>query len=296
MRRKMEMEKCLSLLFYGVTVLCGLQSQGQEVLFSTLDGAKKPVPLDINLSSITNTRELIIMDDFKLLKKSRITGFTFIGQLGKSTPENIKLIKGVRLYIFRGFKTSQPLSDETSLNYFELIREYSSGLKITQQGEQVNISIDIKSLGFSMMLDAGTYGIAFAPIIAVDDIPSDKVWYWYQGTETGKGIAIWEGNSWLLSGSRSVAFSIEGKQLVLDTPESTYAVEVKVYPNPSANGIFTITSPKEIATVLVYDLSGKRVVQDSSEVIDLSAFPKGVYWAAVTCNDGTCFYKKLIKI
>ncbi|MEO4006574.1 T9SS type A sorting domain-containing protein [Flavobacterium sp. CAU 1735] len=295
MRRKMIMKKYLSLLFYGLTITYGLKCQGQEVLFSTLDAVRKPAPLDPNLSSITNTGELIIMDDFKLSKKSQITQFTFIGQLGKPTPENIALIKGVRLYILRAFTTSQPLSEATSLNYFELIREYTPGLKITQQGDQVTIGIDIKSLGFDMILEAGTYGIAFAPIIATEEMPPDKVWYWYQGTDYGAEAVIWDNGGWSSTSFGSVAFSIEGKEVTLGISKSDIqTVTAKVSPNPSYD-VFKISTPKEIVSVVVYNGNGQLVLQNKSKTIDLSAFPKGIYWITVICNDGGQLREKLIK-
>ncbi len=292
MRRVMIIKGYLVLLCCCLQVICGY---GQEVLFSTLDAVRKPVPLEPNLSTITNTRELIIMDDFKLSKKSQITQFTFIGQLGKPTPENIALIKGVRLYILRGFTTNHPLSEATSLSYFELIREYTPGLKITQQGDQITIGVDIKSLGFDMILEAGTYGIAFAPIIATEEMPPDKVWYWYQGTDYGAEAVVWNG-SWSAPGSGSVAFSIEGKKVkkTLHTQEIAPAVVAKVCPNPSYD-VFKISTPKEIVSVVVYNGNGQLVLQNKSETIDLSAFPKGIYWITVICNDGGQLREKLIK-
>ncbi|WP_347068654.1 T9SS type A sorting domain-containing protein [Flavobacterium sp. WV_118_3] len=293
MRRVMRMKGYLVLLCCCLQVIFGY---GQEVLFSTMDEVRKPVPREPNVSSVTNTRELIIMDDFKLSKKSQITQFNFVGQLGKATPENIALIKGVRLYILRAFTTGQPLSEASSLNYFELIREYAPGLKIIQQGDQVIISIDIKSLGFDMILEAGTYGIAFAPIIATEEMSPDKVWSWFPGTDFGNEAVVWDNGGWSSTGSGSVAFSIEGKKVTLGISKSDIqTVTAKVYPNPSYD-VFKISTPKEIVSVVVYNGNGQLVLQSRSETVDLSASPKGIYFLTMTCNDGTQVREKLIKI
>lgn len=293
MKREMIMKKYLLLLCCCLPIICG---HGQEVLFSTLNEVKKPVPLENNLSTITNDRNLVVMDDFKLLKRSQITGFNFVGQLGKVTPENIALITGVRLFILRNFNMNQPLSEDSCLNYFDLGRDYYSGLKITQQDNKINISVDLKPLGVDLIFEAGTYGIAFAPVIKLEGIPLDKVWYWYHGADFGRGARIWKDNTWSFAGSESVAFSIEGKEVTLGIPESnTNAVVTKVYPNPSKD-IFTITAPtKEITSVLVYNVSGQSVLQSTSGIIDLSVFPNGVYWATVIYNDATRTIEKLIK-
>ncbi len=292
MRREMIIKKGLLLLCWGVSMM---YAYGQEVLFSTLNDARRPIPLAPNLSTISNTREFIIMDDFELLKKSQITRFNFVGQLGRTTPENLKFIKGVRLFIRRGFNTLEPLSETSCLSYFNLLQEYYSGLEITQKEDSVSISVDLKPLGVDLILEAGTYGIAFAPIIDVDDMPSDKAWYWFQGADSGADTVLWEGTGWVLLGPGSVAFSIEGKKVTLGMPESdTQTLTTTVCPNPSHN-IFKINTPKTIASIVVYNGNGQLILQHTSETVDLSAAPRGVYWLTVTHNDGTQVRKKLIK-
>jgi len=54
--------------------------------------------------------------------------------------------------------------------------------------------------------------------------------------------------------------------------------EFSVYPNPSLNGKFTITSSSSIqGKNYVYDLNGNLILETESTSIDLSNFPKASY-------------------
>ena len=59
------------------------------------------------------------------------------------------------------------------------------------------------------------------------------------------------------------------------------ASHLSLYPNPS-NGIFTFNESKNIKTVEVYNMMGELVLsQGNAKIINLQAYPKGVYVARV---------------
>jgi len=70
---------------------------------------------------------------------------------------------------------------------------------------------------------------------------------------------------------------------------------VKVSPNPST-GVFNIKSSKKITNTQVVSVDGKSVSSTkSTENVDITNLPKGVYILNVTFEDGTSTTEKLIK-
>jgi len=67
-----------------------------------------------------------------------------------------------------------------------------------------------------------------------------------------------------------------------------------VYPNPT-RGEINIKTDKKIKSSSVFDLSGKVLLQTSSEKINISSFTKGTYLLKVEFVDGTSKTEKVIK-
>jgi len=70
---------------------------------------------------------------------------------------------------------------------------------------------------------------------------------------------------------------------------------LKIYPNPAKDLLF-ITSPEPIEKVTIYDLLGKRLLQENkkTEQINISSLPAGLLFVEVKTNAST-MVKKLLK-
>lgn len=70
---------------------------------------------------------------------------------------------------------------------------------------------------------------------------------------------------------------------------------VKIFPNPSGNGIFKILSNnKDLINCNIYSATGKKIISSqfySHQVIDLSNYESGIYIAAINTNTKTIFAK-----
>ncbi len=76
------------------------------------------------------------------------------------------------------------------------------------------------------------------------------------------------------------------------------SAEITVFPNPSS-GLFNLSSPVQINTISVYDLSGKLVHRsyesDSFATLDLTELSKGMYQIRVETLNGTDTKKLILK-
>jgi hypothetical protein len=77
------------------------------------------------------------------------------------------------------------------------------------------------------------------------------------------------------------------------TPESKVDPVFKLYPNPSSDGLYTLTSEnfEEEAVIMVFDLAGKVVSEVNNfsgdrVSINLEAMPKGIYMIRI--NSASC--------
>jgi len=80
---------------------------------------------------------------------------------------------------------------------------------------------------------------------------------------------------------------------ILSTTEVTKSV-TSIYPNPT-KGEINIKTDKKIKSSTVLDLSGKVLLQTSSEKANISSFTKGTYLLKVEFADGTSQTEKIIK-
>jgi len=301
----MKKIKRLLLLCCSLFVVNFLNAQESKVLFSTFSAEDPPsVPTNFmdNISTVSVTQKKVLADNFDLEHKSKITRFNFIGQIGKTAPGDSSLITGVHVFVFGGIRPKEKenlfSAEETSLAHFYLDAS-NPGLLKKVQNKTIEITVDLELAGKELILEAKSnfYWVAFAPVVAAESLSEDKVWYWYEGFGPGYDTLVWNNGDteWSNNDVGAMAFSIEGKETALSIPKlGVGTITATIYPNPS-NGIFKITALKEITAVSVYSTTGQLMLQNTSEIIDLSAFPKGIYFATVTYNDGTKNSGKLIK-
>ncbi len=67
-----------------------------------------------------------------------------------------------------------------------------------------------------------------------------------------------------------------------------------LYPNPS-NGVVQISSVIPVSSWSITDLSGRVIQQGNGEIIDLSAYPSGLYLVAIKTGNGRISIHKLIR-
>lgn len=70
--------------------------------------------------------------------------------------------------------------------------------------------------------------------------------------------------------------------------------KTNIYPNPT-KGELNIKTDKKIKSSAVFDLSGKVLLQSSSEKVNISSFAKGTYLVKVEFADGSTKTEKVIK-
>jgi hypothetical protein len=70
--------------------------------------------------------------------------------------------------------------------------------------------------------------------------------------------------------------------------------KTSIYPNPT-KGEINIKTDKKIKSSTVFDLSGKVLLQSSSEKVNISSFTKGTYLLKVEFADGSTKTEKIIK-
>ncbi|NMR33666.1 T9SS type A sorting domain-containing protein [Chryseobacterium aquaticum] len=80
---------------------------------------------------------------------------------------------------------------------------------------------------------------------------------------------------------------------VLATDEVSKS-KTDIYPNPT-KGEINIKTDKKIKSFTVFDLSGKVLLQSSSEKLNISSFAKGTYLVKVEFADGSTKTEKVIK-
>lgn len=84
------------------------------------------------------------------------------------------------------------------------------------------------------------------------------------------------------------------EELITGIREKLNLPEVNVYPNPTINS-FTIASESPIAAGQVLDISGKVLLNFSSNTVDIAHLPKGVYIILGTTENGELFQSSIQK-
>lgn len=75
---------------------------------------------------------------------------------------------------------------------------------------------------------------------------------------------------------------------------SVTAKSTSIYPNPT-KGEINIKSDSKVKSTTVFDLSGKKLLQTSSDKVNIGAFVKGTYLVKVDFADGSTKTEKVIK-
>ena len=71
-------------------------------------------------------------------------------------------------------------------------------------------------------------------------------------------------------------------------------IDIKIYPNPTID-FLQISSKERIEAVTLFDLSGKKIADNTENEISLAAFPKGIYTVKITSENGKIETRKIIK-
>lgn len=77
-----------------------------------------------------------------------------------------------------------------------------------------------------------------------------------------------------------------------DLPNS--ASTVQVYPNPT-HGELIVQSPSGIDSLVIYDISGRKISEHKTAQINISSLPKGFYILHITTNDGKKVSRRIVK-
>ncbi|MBK9255530.1 MAG: T9SS type A sorting domain-containing protein [Saprospiraceae bacterium] len=83
-------------------------------------------------------------------------------------------------------------------------------------------------------------------------------------------------------------------------PIVTTEKQISIHPNPSS-GIFTIYAPDPIQSVSVYDLHGRRWMQQSGDLSDVleingTSLFSGMYIIKVVCGNNKIYTSRILKI
>ncbi len=79
----------------------------------------------------------------------------------------------------------------------------------------------------------------------------------------------------------------------------TADAQMKIYPNPVTNGVFTITTGSSaVKTVSIYTSGGalyqQLVFADNAKDVSTAGWPKGYYLVRLTLADGTVTIQKIV--
>jgi hypothetical protein len=75
---------------------------------------------------------------------------------------------------------------------------------------------------------------------------------------------------------------------------------IRVFPNPLANGFVTVTASERIEAILIFDTTGKLLVEEKVEALqstylDLTAIPSGTFLLKARLESGAEISQLLIK-
>jgi len=130
-------------------------------------------------------------------------------------------------------------------------------------------------------------GINFEPFTRVNGAGNSNTTLYYSTIDDSplQGISYYRLKQVDFNGQVSYS-QIEAVNLIND--------EITIYPNPT-NGLLTINNRKN-QTIKIIDIAGKtmEIIQSKNNVIDVTDFPKGIYFIQLIGSDKTII-KKLVK-
>jgi len=71
-------------------------------------------------------------------------------------------------------------------------------------------------------------------------------------------------------------------------------VDYSLYPNPSSD-FLTVNASEKLLEIVLYDLSGKQVLQSTANTLDISMLASGVYVAKIKFENGVETTEKIVK-
>jgi hypothetical protein len=118
---------------------------------------------------------------------------------------------------------------------------------------------------------------------------------YFQYAAAGPGTYTCRFNYWGISTAFSITFS--PATIISSLPDE--APFISIYPNPSANGIYTVTTARnEAYTIRILDITGRVVSEltgdQQSIAINLSSCAPGFYSFMYISADGRTRTKKLV--
>ncbi|PZR23434.1 MAG: hypothetical protein DI539_03160 [Flavobacterium psychrophilum] len=144
-----------------------------------------------------------------------------------------------------------------------------------------------------------------ATITPADATDADVTWSIVEGEE----FATIDENGFVTAvanGTVTIRATSDDDDTIFDEIEVTINVQVAgiddhaiakavMYPNPSS-GIVNISSVTPVKTVVVYTMTGQKVMESTQSVIDISTQQQGVYLIQITLENGSITTQKLSKI
>ncbi len=117
-----------------------------------------------------------------------------------------------------------------------------------------------------------------------------------------KGPAVDDQTTGIANDANFTGISLLWTPNAMATTQFTENPSLKVYPNPSRNGIFNIDFSNQVNNIKVIDMLGKVVYNeiikadttDTTKKIDLSSMTNGVYFIKATNDKGTSNYKVIL--
>lgn len=280
---------------------------GEDIVFD------QPVGGSTGIVSMTNNTNLVMCaEDFTLTESTKIDNVTIYGfNNNQNVPTNLL---GVKFYIYAdsgGAPAGDPTNPGSEEVFLDLV-DGDPGLSYVDQGMGgYDFTVDVSTAaGSDVILPAGTYWVAFAPVLNVTDFlnnPADRYnWYMSDFSGTGNavlidpgdlfglGVTTWASLLSLVGTVDSLAMTVEG------TPATSVGdhmlAAVSIFPNPATDVInIVVPSGLEISNVSVFDVLGKNTgVSLVNGKVNISGLQKGIYIVNVETNYGT-LTQKLVK-
>lgn len=250
----------------------------------------------VRAKSTANGKMLV----FNNTMRSKENGSSFFGKEGSRdrywlamiTPSEMQFMTAV-VYFAAG-DNGFGLDDSKASNSSDRIYSVVEDNQIAIQGRATFVNTDKVDLGIS----AYASGKHTIQILNKEGVFANKQAIYLKDKQTGvitnlsKGSYTFEANQGETTGRFEIIYQPE---TVLVTDQKVKST-VEVYRDSNQ---FVIRSPKNIAMVEVYDLSGKMitVLKDNSRqvVLDASFLTKGMYVLRIKMTDGELTTKKIIK-
>ncbi|WP_333693132.1 LamG-like jellyroll fold domain-containing protein [Flavobacterium sp.] len=255
----------------GITNLNGLSNITGHIP-GNLEVFNNPMTNLTGLNNITSVGNDLLINFMHGL--TNLTGLNNITSIGKS----------LIIHFNNNLTSLDGLNNLTTIGDINLI---NSGFSLRGNSLLTNISTleNVSNIvrGFNLWDNANLTNCAIAPVC--NKLANSTTNITLTGNATGcESIAVVQAACDTLSASD---FELESN--------------LKIYPNPFNSQItFDLGNSYENITVLIYDITGKQLYQNSFSgnqlvINNLGNFPSGIYVATLTTENGTSIIKKIVK-